>query len=610
MVALLLLGLRLVRLPLGGQLHRLLVAGRRDRLLVLLAQLGDLVREPLARLRVLLGQPPLQRLDLALVRRLDARQLRLPRPLGRGHRLAVLVGELGRLGPVRLLQLGAAASPSRRAAGRPPSARAASSCAARFLIASTSSCALRSSTCASSSRALSPFSRSPDFSRSCPSSATLSLAATRFRSNPMVLSSRSRRARSSSRILSLWSRIWRSLASSASRRSRMSFSFLLMISRRPRNSRSLEKVADCVNRSRASSISLRSVCRSFSSEWIRASSSALRASASRAAAVVDRPARAEALGDDPPARLGRDVLEGDLVGRRRHVVLGASAACCGERRGEQRVGHDRLRPQRLAGPVDVGIEVVAVESPRGTALRRRLARSGGFSQARFGGRSSSDQRFRRSTMSSLGERRLRRAGLQRRERGLRLRIELLPLERGGGHAVLRQDLLLRGVSARWRSRRRCRSCRDRRPASRPRSSFSSAAALLTMSTSSSSAITMSESASSSWTSSSSAAAARVQLQEPADLDQQVLAVERLQHVLVGVRLQLLVLLERRLRLLRRNQHQRDLAQARAAPQLVADRVADLLRLDGEDDDRGLVGAPPLHRVVAARDVLDLEAVRA
>ena len=53
-----------------------------------------------------------------------------------------------------------------------------------------------------------------------------------------------------------------------------------MISRRPRNSRSLEKVADCVKRSRASSISLRNVWRSFSSEWMRASSSELRASAS------------------------------------------------------------------------------------------------------------------------------------------------------------------------------------------------------------------------------------------------------------------------------------------------------------------------------------------
>ena len=52
-------------------------------------------------------------------------------------------------------------------------------------MASTSSCALRSSTCASSRRAFSPFSRSADFSRSCPSSATFSLAATRFRSNPM-----------------------------------------------------------------------------------------------------------------------------------------------------------------------------------------------------------------------------------------------------------------------------------------------------------------------------------------------------------------------------------------------------------------------------------------
>ncbi len=334
----------------------------------------------------------------ALVGGVDPRQLRLPRALGRGHRLAVLVGERGRLGPVRLLLLARSASPSRPAADRPPSAPATSSCAARFLMASTSSCALRSSTCASSSRALSPFSRSPDFSRSCASSATFSLAATRFRSNPMVLSSRSRRARSSSRILSLWSRIWRSLASSASRRSRMSFSFLLMISRRPRNSRSLEKVADWVNRSRASSISLRSVCRSFSSEWIRASSSMLRASASRA-----RPSSTGA-GAPKLSEMIRPLASVETSSKA--ISSGAGGTSCsavGHRPTPRRAGRPRPSAPAPASRRS-GRRRDRGRSPEGRRPGERAAGTspGGFSQARFGGRSSSVQRFRRSTMSLLG----------------------------------------------------------------------------------------------------------------------------------------------------------------------------------------------------------------
>ncbi len=101
---------------------------------------------------------------------------------------------------------------------------------------------------------------------------------------------------------------------------------------------------------------------------------------------------------------------------------------------------------------------------------------------------------------------------------------------------------------------------------------------------------------------------QVKVQKASDLDQQILALERLQHVLVGVRLELLVLIEHRLRLLGGDEHQGNFPEAGATPQLVADGVADLLRLHGEHDDRRLVRASPLHRLVAARDVLDLEAI--
>ena len=105
-VALLLLGQRLVRLALRRELHRLLVARGGDRLLVLLAELGHLVRQPLARLRLLLGEAPLQRLDLAPVRGVETRQLRLcAAPFRGGHRLTMLVGQTGRLGAVGLFLL-------------------------------------------------------------------------------------------------------------------------------------------------------------------------------------------------------------------------------------------------------------------------------------------------------------------------------------------------------------------------------------------------------------------------------------------------------------------------------------------------------------------------
>ena len=88
-----------------------------------------------------------------------------------------------------------------------------------------------------------------------------------------------------------------------------------MISRRPRNSRSFENVADCVKRSRASSISLRSVWRSFSSEWMRASSSELRASASFTRALVHEAFRQH----HRARRVGLHVAELDLVGRGRDL---------------------------------------------------------------------------------------------------------------------------------------------------------------------------------------------------------------------------------------------------------------------------------------------------
>ena len=96
--------------------------------------------------------------------------------------------------------------------------------------------------------------------------------------------------------------------------------------------------------------------------------------------------------------------------------------------------------------------------------------------------------------------------------------------------------------------------------------------------------------------------------ELVQLRRQVLDVERLEQVLVGARLQLLVLLERRERLLRRDEHERHLAQARAALELVADGIADLARLDREDDERRLVRAPPLDGLVPVRNALDREPV--
>ena len=137
------------------------------------------------------------------------------------------------------------------------------------------------------------------------------------------------------------------------------------------------------------------------------------------------------------------------------------------------------------------------------------------------------------------------------------------------------------------------------------SSVRSSSSPSTTMSSSSSDSTMSESASSSWTSSSPPS----QPDQTGDLGDEHALLERLEQVLVRARLQLLVLVERRHRLLGRDQHQRHLAQARAAAQLVRDRVADLARLDAEDDDGGLVGAPPLHRVVAVRDAFDPKALR-
>src|SRR5207237_8261882 len=58
----------------------------------------------------------------------------------------------------------------------------------------------------------------------------------------------------------------------------------------------------------------------------------------------------------------------------------------------------------------------------------------------------------------------------------------------------------------------------------------------------------------------------------------------------------------------RDEHERDVAQDGAALELVADGVADLARLDGEDDERGLVRAPPLDGLVPVRDALDREPV--
>ena len=92
-----------------------------------------------------------------------------------------------------------------------------------------------------------------------------------------------------------------------------------MISRSPRNSRSFENVADCVKRSRASSISLRSVCRSFSSEWMRAASSELRASASLSRPSSTGSAAKLSCNTAPPVSVA-EIAELDLVGSGRRLV--------------------------------------------------------------------------------------------------------------------------------------------------------------------------------------------------------------------------------------------------------------------------------------------------
>src|SRR6185312_7385498 len=107
-IALFLLGQRLVGLPLGGQLGGVLVAQRLDGLLVITPQARDLAGQPLGGLRLFLGHAPLQGLDLGPVGGLDAGHLGFARPLRAGQRLAVLVGEPGDLVPVRLGQLGQA----------------------------------------------------------------------------------------------------------------------------------------------------------------------------------------------------------------------------------------------------------------------------------------------------------------------------------------------------------------------------------------------------------------------------------------------------------------------------------------------------------------------
>ena len=228
----------------------------------------------------------------------------------------------------------------------------------------------------------------------------------------------------------------------------------------------------------------------------------------RAPVVARR--HAEGLGDDAAAGLGRDVLEGDLVGSRRHVVLVGGRVFSAE---VSSASGPAAPAQRLSGAVDIGIEARCFgnglraasglrDRGRPVDLAGRLFPGQIRRQIVIGPEVPQIDHVAASASAILG-----RTRLQRREGGLGLRIELLPFERGVGDAVVRQDLLLGGVARvgalrhdavvvgvdgqrlllRVRSRRR--------------------QALLTTSMSSSSAITMSESASSSCTSSSSAAGA-------------------------------------------------------------------------------------------------------
>ena len=247
----------------------------------------------------------------------------------------------------------------------------------------------------------------------------------------------------------------------------MSFSFLLMISRRPRNSRSFENVADCVKRSRASSISLRSVWRSFSSEWMRASSSELRASASfTRRSSRPKPSASTATPDASVA----SVAELDLVGRGRNLLAQHRApAPAPQTRRLDDLGTQRLAGAVLSGSSSAGIlsspPCPALPPSRGSAADRRPTTG------------CADRPCRWSATTAR-----RDSGLQRRERRLRLGIELLALERrrrrGSG------QLLLGRVAG-------------RSPSPPISAALLVVVALLTMTSSSSSASTMSESASSS-----------------------------------------------------------------------------------------------------------------
>ena len=87
-----------------------------------------------------------------------------------------------------------------------------------------------------------------------------------------------------------------------------------------------------------------------------------------------------------------------------------------------------------------------------------------------------------------------------------------------------------------------------------------------------------------------------------------MAIQGLEHVLVGAQLEGLVLLELLRRLLPRGEDERNVLELDVALDLVADRVANLLGLDRDHHQRRPVLLGPINDLVAVGDVLDLETV--
>ena len=566
MVALLLLG---ERLALGRELHRLLLARRRDRLLVLPSNLADLRGQPLAARCLLLGDAPLQPVDLRAVGGLDASQLGLSGALPRGDGLAVLVIQLGHLGAVGLLRLGQ----PRLAVG-----------AQTLVLAARAGVLLRHAL-------LEP----------------VDLLAGLAQLHVRVVEAHLEGLLPLGRLLAVLGQLRRPLVG----RHQVAFEPQRRLFQIPPRTIELpelvlvvqdlpilrvERVAqiedvflflvdDLAQPQELPLLGERRGLREALARLLDLLAQRLPLVLQRVDArlqlrvarlgLLEAPLVHEPFADHQrPARVGGGVAELDLLEGGRHFLLLADRR--GHRGGRGRRVLDHLRPQRLAGPVGVRIlrflPFPLVGSLLPTEVRRQVVVGPQVTQI--------------DHVVAL-RRPLAAPGLQGRERRLRLRIEFLAFERrcaGVAH------LVLGGVLD------------DAVP-------HQLGPFLVAVGVDDDVLVVLGQ----------HDVGVGVQLvdvilrpsdpDQPGDLRHEDALFQRLEQILVGARLQLLVLLEGRQRLLRRDHHQRDLAQAGAAAQLVGDRVPDLARLHAEDDHRRLVGAAPLHRVVAVRDGLYLESLR-